>query len=185
MIEIRTSDLPPELRTLAEEALSLMHQHEIPSPQRLKPLYDWIEAELFHNIIEEDSDKMVIRKDRLCQHCLSDSEVRDHFDLDPTAEVSDDQRIQWLRQCIEAAIARDDSIMMPSLFTVDLKSEEHFGLLGFLVEIHGHSGPVLDWLGIFDSEDQLTHELERRNVSRIITADYMSDTEILCLWEGR
>ena len=91
---------------------------------------------------------------------FEESELRSELDIPKKTPISDQARIDWGRKCIDKVLDEYDGYLLPSLHTYELKaSDGSTATMGCLVEIHGQSGPVTIWRGLWRFRDAFLHSL--------------------------
>ena len=97
--------------------------------------------------------------------------------------ITDQMRVNYARAAIIDAVEQSDSYDSPSVhsFPIERKDGKQ-AILGCTVEIHGQTGPVPQWHGIFADKEAYYGYLRKTGFLLHSNADLISDAEILSFW---
>lgn len=176
--------LPADLQKTCDEVVAAFHAGR-EFKEGIEKIQAWLEDEGWDDLIADLGEQMVINLGYLSQCQFCDSELRPEMDIPDDVPVTDRDRIQWGREKIDDALTGDDEYLLPSLHTYTLEaSDGSSSVIGCLVEVHGQSGPVCDWQGLWKSREDFLDSF-RGDIYSWVTPlmGDVPDDVILSLWQ--
>ena len=180
--------LPSELWHLRDAAIEHVLTNA-PLPSDFERLQEWLEGEwLGWEGIEEIALNFYGSSfyDRLgLSDLLSDDELRAREGLRLSAPVSDGMRVEFFRGQVESVISDFDSLTMPSVHSYRLERDDgKSAVLGYVVEIHGQSGPFTIRQGVFATRDAFHVHLRESGFRLLEEVEALDDAGILDVWHS-
>ena len=172
--------IPDELTELKKLSIhAILNGNPIPD---LQPIYDWLEGDGFDSIVESwANEELAIKLNILAETSFNDLVLSNHQGFE-IGDITDDIRFEYAIKLINQST--DDGEVCPSVHTYQLDQiNENSPILGCLMEIHGQSGPVIDWWGIFESKKFFYAALSKSNIILLSNLDKISSDELLSLWK--
>lgn len=91
-------------------------------------------------------------------------------------------RIAHARRLIKDSVG--DGYICLSINTYKLENDnDETAVIGCLMEIHGQSGPVVDWWGIFNNKDDFYEELNKCNIVILSKSEMIEDERLISRWK--
>jgi len=151
--------IPSHLQAACDDVVAAFHAGK-EMPPSLKDIQEWLKFEGWDELISDLGDQMALNLGYLSDFYFEESELRSELDIPKKTPISDQARIDWGRKCIDKVLDEYDGYLLPSLHTYELKaSDGSTATMGCLVEIHGQSGPVTIWRGLWRYRDAFLHSL--------------------------
>lgn len=174
-------ELPSDLRSIPDRIIDCV-QRGMPIPDDANELINWIETELWDNLIEAwNPEYIVLKLYSLSQFRFLDSELID--DGESLDIVTDEDRIIHARNVIDRAFEEMDGYDCPSVHSIKFEdSDGASAVLGWLVEIHGQNGPVAEYQGAFYDAKHFYQNLRDSDYLFSHERDSLTDETILRLW---
>ena len=172
----------------ARDAAIYFALHGGKPPVDLKMLQDWFTEDfsVYENTHSETAadqfdPALRITEPYLCEAC--DDELRDRLELDEDAPITDEMRIIYTRELLEA----DWTIFNPIIVGVATRIIENGSgqscLIGYLEVCAGQSGISCEWEGVFPNEDSWEAHLRESGVYRYNEPADIPDEVLLAIYE--
>lgn len=173
-------ELPYNLYSVRDYAISCALK-DTPEPD-IQPLYDWLEEDGFDALIDAwSNEEIALKLGYLAETEFDDISLACQIDVD-VKDLTDEMRIARAKELIEGA--KDDGYICPSVHSYKLDQGcEDSPVIGCLMEIHGQSGPSIEWLGTFKNQDAFYDSLRQTNIMLFSDIDSFVDENILSLWK--
>lgn len=181
-------DVPPELSAARDAAIEFALQGGEP-PVDLKLLEAWFADDfaVYQNTHSETAANQFDPALRITEPCLyeaCDSELRDRLGLDEDATITDEMRISYTRELLEA----DWTIFNPMIVGVATRIIENgIGqscLIGYLEVCAGQGGISCEWEGVFPSEEAWEAHLREGGVYRYDEPADIPDEVLLAIYQN-
>lgn len=170
--------LRPVVNSLIKHAI-----HGTKSSENTEELAEWFQADGWDEMMASWSDEDVaLNLDHIARLKFDDAQLLDNQDLE--GPVTEKNRIDFARKCLNAALEQMDGMECPSIHTVNVankSSEEAY--LGWIVEIHGQGGPVCFFAGSFRDKQLFIEHLRDMNYYFRSEINMLTDEKLLSLWE--
>lgn len=177
------AELPEKLRKIRDAAVEHVLSDSL-LPKDLSELQNWFATDGWGYVTDSwINDDAVLDLKSWVAYQFLDSLLRSEEDLDESIEITNQMRIKYARSAIKNAIEEYDGYDNPSVHSVLIQREDgKNAILGCTVEIHGQSGPVPIWHGVFASVDIFYAHLREAGFLFHKEADLISDAEIMSFW---
>jgi len=176
--------MPEHLQSVCDEVIAAFKANK-PIPDSLNAITDWLTDDGWDALIVDLGDQMAVSLRAFADLQFDDRELRACEDIPEDLPITDKDRLQWGRSHINSIINDYDEYWMPSVHTYELTStEQETAVIGCLVKIHGQSGPVCNWQGLWESRDAFWAALGENNEFWVtpLMGD-VPDEVILSLWQ--
>ncbi len=135
-----------------------------------------------------DVEFQAFRVDALGEGRLNDDAFREELSLDEDDDITDDDRAEYVRDVLRDEVAGaepGDSDVHPLCRGIWVEdSEGRSALLAYSTSAAGFSGNSIEWLGLYDDEEELRETMRGRGyVVEPEDVDEVDQDELLALWE--
>jgi hypothetical protein len=178
------NNLPEFLQADCDEVVAAFNNGKT-APKNLEKIKEWLEVDGWDDLIADLGEQMAIDLADLSQFDFNDQEARDSQDIPDDLSITDEDRIRWGRNKIDSVLSEYDDCLLPSLHTYTLKaSDGSTATIGCLVEIHGQSGPVCEWQGMWSSREEFLDSFSKGGKYWVtpLMGD-VPDEVILSIWQ--
>lgn len=155
-----------------------------PLPPDLANLQEWLANDGWDDLLAAwINEDVALNLEGWAEYKFSDSSLRDTEGLDEAESITDQMRVDYARAAISDAVEQSDGYDSPSVhsFPIERKDGKQ-AILGCTVEIHGQTGPVPQWHGVFADKEAYYRYLRETGFLLHSVADEISDAEILSFW---
>jgi hypothetical protein len=174
-------ELPKSLYSLRDAIInSILKSTPVPE---LQPLYEWLETDGRDVLIDSwCNEEMAVNLNYLAQTEFIDSELGIQEGI-KVEDVTDEMRLDYSRKVINDSV--DDGYICPSIHAYKLEQDNDTSpVIGCLMEIHGQSGPVLEWWGVFKNHLDFYKALDESNFVLFSKSDELNDERLITLWKN-
>lgn len=178
------SELPKKFWETRDAAVEHVLSNSL-LPSGLGELQEWLATDGWDDLLAAwiNEDVALNLKD-WATYELTDSSLRDTEGLEASVDITDQMRVDYARSAISNAIEQCDGCDSPSIHSFPIQRDDgERAILGCTVEIHGQSGPVQKWHGVFAGEEAFYRYLRESGFLLHSEADKIGDAEILLLWQ--
>jgi hypothetical protein len=176
-------EFPRSLQKILEEGVLHLWDDNYPKPD-LTPLGEWLEVDGWDDLLAAwTNEDVALNLKEWANFKFSDSSLRDDEGIDDSVAITDQMRVDYARAAISDAVEQSDGYDSPSVhsFPIERKDGKQ-AILGCTVEIHGQTGPVPQWHGVFADKEAYYGYLRETGFLLHSNVDEISDAEILSFW---
>ena len=170
-----TIEVPKELESLRDAAVAFAHGKLKKCPD-LEPLQDWFENGDGWDDVVMSIQGGVVHLGSVADKYFSNSMLRDYVDIPTKARISKAQKLAYARERLDYEFSQADD----SLHAVQISNDPDTYLACFVFG-QGQGGWEVDWIGLFNSTQELT-SLDEGRWDYFVSSDHISDEKILSLW---
>ena len=177
------SEIPKRFWKIRDAAIEALLSNS-PLPEGIAELQDWLATDGWDDLLAAwINEDVALNLKEWATFKFSDSSLRDDEGYDDPVAITDQMRVDYARAAIIDAVEQSDSYDSPSVhsFPIERKDGKQ-AILGCTVEIHGQTGPVPQWHGIFADKEAYYGYLRKTGFLLHSNADLISDAEILSFW---
>jgi hypothetical protein len=153
----------------------------------LKAVQEWLAGDGWDDLLTQSGELQLLNIKRLAEYEFTDKQLKQVFGLPRTAKVSDAQRVQYARQKVADFASGEDGFFCPSVAIYPLDTAQAASrtsaLLGGVIEIHGQAGPVVNWHGLFSTQEAFDDDLRLRGFTPLVPYGQLEDRELLSWWQ--
>ena len=175
--------LPKELWEIRDAAIESLLSNS-PLPEGIAELQNWLATDGWDDLLAAwINEDVALNLKEWAAFKFSDSSLRDDEGHDGSVAITDQMRVNYARAAISDAVEQSDGYDSPSVhsFPIERKDGKQ-AILGCTVEIHGQTGPVPQWHGVFADKEAYYRYLRETGFLLHSNADEISDAEILSFW---
>lgn len=167
-------EVPKELRSLRDAAVAFAHGKLKKCPD-LGQLQDWFEDDGWDEVVTSNQGGAV-NLGSVADKYFSNSMLRAYVDVLPNARIAKTHKLAYARDRLDHEFSQTED----SLYAVQISNHPDTYLACFIFG-QGQGGWEVDWIGLFNSTEELTRLDEGWN-DYFVSPDHISDEKILSLW---
>lgn len=174
---------PKELISVRDQIIDHVRANT-PAPEALDQFIEWIETEYLYDALDETwkDNRVALNLGEFANYNFCDPQLISYED--PSEPITNRMRVTYARKLIAKAFIDFDGYECPSVHIVNIENDQHAtAVLGWIVAIHGQSGPVPKFCGIFTNTNTFLQHLRESNYLLIGEEDVLTDECILRLWD--
>lgn len=175
--------LPAEFWKTRDAAIESLLSNS-PLPEGIAELQNWLATDGWDDLLAAwINEDVALNLKEWAAFKFSDSCLRDDEGHDDYVAITDQMRVDYARAAISVAVEQSDGYDSPSVHSFPIESKDgKQAILGCTVEIHGQTGPVPQWHGVFADKEAYYGYLRETGFLLHSNADEISDAEILSFW---
>jgi len=182
-----TIPTPPELPQHFWKTRDALVEHLLSNsklPADLSDLQEWLATDGWDDLLAAwINEDVALNLEVWAPYNFNDSALRDAENLDELITITDQMRVRHAREAISYAVENSDGDDSPSIHSFPIeRADGERAILGFTVAIHGQSGPVPQWHGVFTDKDDFYRHLRAVGFLFHSEVDEIGDAELLALW---
>jgi len=176
--------LPIEIFEIRDHIVDSVYFNK-PMPAEINLLYEWLESEGWDSLISgpDSMDYLAINTDSLNDQ-LTENECRDYEALEEDEPVTDLHKLSFTRSILEHISENNDCLSILTYRMNDYKLERA-AIVGCVIYMQGQLDPDISWWGGYINDEVFLKELREKKLFVLQGDEFLSDEEILSLWEKK
>jgi hypothetical protein len=183
MTKIDINQLPQELMKIGEHAIA----HALTGsalPEKFNVLEVWFESDGWDYLVGHGcTESYGLNLKDLSYWRFNDQELTLGMEIQDFGQITNDLRVSFAHSLIEEAASELDNTICPSIHYIEIECNKKSAVIGCLLEIHGQSGPVACWQGIYRDREEFIKAIRKNGIIMLDQLHLIKDEEILSFWE--
>jgi hypothetical protein len=177
--------LPEELHEARDAVIESVHK-DLEPPKSLESIHQWLETKGWDALTGSTANEtMAVDLNQFASYSFSDEEYIAGW-LDEERPITDAMRITHARMLISNASDGDDGYLVPSVYSVNIKSDNgNSAVVAAIMRMMGQGGPEITWWGVYKTHKDFLEDLKKAGLVPVECIKDITDTEVLAYWKKK